>query len=50
MARWVGALDTEKMHRALNGEPEPSIEPALKTPESPAKAQIVPSLTRVSQG
>ncbi|RMU92628.1 hypothetical protein ALP19_200027 [Pseudomonas syringae pv. tomato] len=23
IARWVGALDTEKMHRALNGEDEP---------------------------
>ncbi|OQR30208.1 C4-dicarboxylate transporter DctA [Pseudomonas sp. Bc-h] len=54
IAKWVGALDTEKMNRALNGEPEPEkVEaPATdKSPPSPSPAAgMLPALSRLSQG
>jgi DAACS family dicarboxylate/amino acid:cation (Na+ or H+) symporter/aerobic C4-dicarboxylate transport protein len=43
IAKWVGALDTEKMNRALNGEVEP------EKAESVAPG-LLPALSRVSQG
>lgn len=53
-AKWVGALDTEKMNRALNGEPEPEkveAPAADKPPLSPSPtAGMLPALSRVSQG
>jgi DAACS family dicarboxylate/amino acid:cation (Na+ or H+) symporter/aerobic C4-dicarboxylate transport protein len=54
IAKWVGALDTEKMNRALNGEPEPekaeSVGPE-KPPVASSKAPgLLPALSRVSQG
>jgi DAACS family dicarboxylate/amino acid:cation (Na+ or H+) symporter/aerobic C4-dicarboxylate transport protein len=50
IAKWVGALDTEKMHKALNGEVE---EPAVHVSqtEKPAgqTAPLIPSLKRAAQ-
>jgi DAACS family dicarboxylate/amino acid:cation (Na+ or H+) symporter/aerobic C4-dicarboxylate transport protein len=54
IAKWVGALDTEKMNRALNGEPEPEKVEAPATDKSPLSpspaAGMLPALSRVSQG
>jgi len=33
IAKWVGALDKDKMNRALNGEPEP-VEGAVAVPNT----------------
>jgi DAACS family dicarboxylate/amino acid:cation (Na+ or H+) symporter/aerobic C4-dicarboxylate transport protein len=54
IAKWVGALDTEKMNRALNGEPEPEKAQPVG-PEKPAVTAsnapgLLPALSRVSQG
>jgi DAACS family dicarboxylate/amino acid:cation (Na+ or H+) symporter/aerobic C4-dicarboxylate transport protein len=40
IAKWVGALDTVKMHKALNGDAEDKV-PEAVPPES---AAVAPSL------
>lgn len=54
IAKWVGALDTEKMNRALNGEVEPakveSVAPGKPPLTSSNAPGLLPALSRVSQG
>ncbi|MFK3799457.1 dicarboxylate/amino acid:cation symporter [Pseudomonas sp. NPDC088444] len=51
IAKWVGALDTEKMNRALNGQPE-TVVPSDNQPvaSAPSASGLRPALGRVSQG
>jgi Na+/H+-dicarboxylate symporter len=54
IAKWVGALDTEKMNRALNGEPEPEkvqTQSVEKSPLNPSPAVgPLPALRPLSHG
>nr|GFD60353.1 hypothetical protein [Tanacetum cinerariifolium] len=52
IAKWVGALDTDKMNRALNGEPEPEkaepVAPEKPPASSASTAGLAPALGRLS--
>jgi DAACS family dicarboxylate/amino acid:cation (Na+ or H+) symporter/aerobic C4-dicarboxylate transport protein len=54
IAKWVGALDTDKMNRALNGEPEPEkaepVAPEKPPASSASTAGLAPALGRLSRG
>jgi DAACS family dicarboxylate/amino acid:cation (Na+ or H+) symporter/aerobic C4-dicarboxylate transport protein len=50
IAKWVGALDTEKMHKALNGEvQEPDVHVSQSEKPTSHTAPLVPSLKRAVQ-
>jgi DAACS family dicarboxylate/amino acid:cation (Na+ or H+) symporter/aerobic C4-dicarboxylate transport protein len=54
IAKWVGALDTVKMHKALNGEiaeqkPEVVQVQAVHVPSSVTGSPLLPSLEKASR-
>jgi DAACS family dicarboxylate/amino acid:cation (Na+ or H+) symporter/aerobic C4-dicarboxylate transport protein len=55
IAKWVGALDTVKMHKALNGEaaeakPEPAQADIVAVPSATPAKSLLPDFKSVSQG
>ncbi|MNR37150.1 C4-dicarboxylate transport protein [compost metagenome] len=54
IAKWVGALDTVKMHKALNGEveeqkPEVVRADVVHAPSSVTSSPLLPSLNKASR-